>query len=142
MLKDDDLVGFITIYRQEVRPFTDKQIELVETFADQAVIAIENMRLLQRGAGAHARIIEALQQQTATSDVLKVISRSTCRSQTVFEPCWRVCRALCEAKLRYHQPSTTARLSPRRATQRAVRLSGISRHVDPIRIQSSRLASS
>ena len=98
LLREGNPIGLLLLHRATVRPFTDKEIELAETFADQAVIAIENVRLFDEVQARTRELSESLERQTATSEVLKVISSSPGELEPVFQAILANATDICEAK--------------------------------------------
>jgi GAF domain-containing protein len=98
LMRDGEPIGVLNLARRRVEPFTDKQIELVTTFADQAVIAIENSRLLGELQGRNNELAQALDRQTATSEVLRIVASSPYNLQPIFDAMLEKATALCEAK--------------------------------------------
>jgi PAS domain S-box-containing protein len=98
LLKDDAVLGIFTVYRQEVRPFADKEIKLLESFAAQAVIAMDNARLLEEVRHRNDELAEALEFQTATGEVLRIVASSPDHLQPVFDAMLEKATELCEAK--------------------------------------------
>src|SRR5262249_53174587 len=98
LIRDRDAIGSIFVRHTEVRPFTDRQIELLKTFADQAVIAIENTRLFEAEQASKRELQESLKRQTATADVLRIISRSTFDLKKIFETLAESAAHLCRAE--------------------------------------------
>ena len=101
LLREDTLVGIFVVNRTRVEPFTDKEIELATTFADQAVIAIENARLFEELRDRQADLARSVDELTATSDVLKIISRSTVDLETVLDTLVETVMRLCRADQAY-----------------------------------------
>ena len=124
MLRMGEALGVITIFRHEVRPFTDSQIALMETFADQAAIAIENARLLTEAQTRNADLTDALERQAATSEILRVISQSPTDAQPVFEAIVASTARLCEAAFQCGGAVRPRITSSRGAQQRCARRDG------------------
>ena len=117
LLREGIPIGLLILHRAAVRPFTDKQIKLVETFADQAVIAIENARLFEAEQQRTRELAESLEQQTATSEVLQVISSSPGDLQPVFATMLENAVRICDAKFGNIYRWDGERLAPPRRTQ-------------------------